>query len=258
MGLVSVGEALARARQERGLSIEDVTAATRIRGGLIRSIENDDFASCGGAVYARGHIRNISRVLDIDPVPLVAEFDRTHADESVPAPALVPAASVDPEVAHAEPKRANWAAAMAVALVAIIVLSAISLIGGKKGSSSRQTANDNTPSQVPTSTAPSTPGTPPPSNVAQLPSTGATALVRVVADRTWLQVWTLDGHELYQGILTKGDSKVFRNKRGGLRLLIGNAPAVDLVANGRDIGAPRAQGVVAHVTIQRGGDVQFA
>ena len=253
---MSVGEALARARQERGLSIEDITAATRIRGGLIRNIENDDFASCGGAVYARGHIRNIARVLDIDPTPLVAEFDRTHADESAPAPALVPAASVDPEVAHAEPKRANWAAAMAVALVAIIVLSAISLIGGHKGSSSRQTANDGKPAPTPSSSSPSTPSSPPPSNaVAQL--SGATALVRVVADRTWLQVWTLDGHELYQGILTKGDSKVFRNKRG-LRLLIGNAPAVDLVANGRDIGAPRATGVVAHVTIQRGGGVQFA
>jgi cytoskeleton protein RodZ len=252
---VSVGETLALARQERGLSVEDVTAATRIRGGLIRSIENDDFHACGGAVYARGHIRNISRVLDIDPAPLVAEFDRAHSDEAAPAPALVPGASVDPEVAHAEPRRANWAAAMAVALVAIIVLSAVSLIGGNKGSSSRQTANDK-PSNVPTSTPPSTPGTPPPSGaVAQL--SGATALVRVVSDRTWLQVWTLDGHELYQGILSKGASKVFRNKHG-LRLLIGNAPAVDLVANGRDLGAPRAQGVVAHVTIQRGGGVQYA
>jgi hypothetical protein len=170
----------------------------------------------------------------------------------------VPGASIDPGVAHAEPKRPNWAAAMAVALVAIIVLSAVSLIGNSKGSSPRQTANDNTPTHPPASSAPSTPGTPAPSDVAQLPASGATALVRVVSDRTWLQVWTLDGHELYQGILSKGATKIFRNKRGGLRLLIGNAPAVDLVANGRDIGAPRAQGVVAHVTIQRGGDVQFA
>ena len=253
---MSVGESLARAREERGLSVEDVTAATRIRGGLIRSIESDDFRPCGGAVYARGHIRNISRVLGIDPAPLVEEFDRTHSDEAPPAPELVPAAHVDPEVAHSEPKRANWAAAMAVALVAIIVLSAISLIDNNKGSSPRQTANDKPPSTQPTSAPATTPGTPPPSDaVAQL--TGATALVRVVNDRTWLQVWTLDGHELFQGILSKGASKVFRNKHG-LRLLIGNAPAVDLVANGRDIGAPRAQGVVAHVTIQRGGGVQFA
>ena len=251
---MSVGETLTRARQERGLSVEDVTAATRIRAGLIRSIENDDFAPCGGAVYARGHIRSIARVLDIDAGPLVAEFDRAHSDEAPPQPMLVPAAAVDPGVAHAEPKRANWAAAMAVTLVVICILAAVSLVSGNKQSSSRQTANNGTPAPTPSTTGPSTPASPPPSAVAQL--SGATALVRVINDRTWLQVWTIDGHELYQGILTKGDSKVFRNKRG-LRLLIGNAPAVDLVANGRDIGAPRAQGVVAHVTIQRGG-VQFA
>ena len=252
---MSVGESLARARQERGLSVEDVTTSTRIRGGLIRSIENDDFTPCGGAVYARGHIRNISRVLGIDPAPLIEEFDRTHSDEAAPAPALVPAAHIDPQVAHAEPKRANWAAAMAVALVAICILAAVNLVSGNKGSSSRQAAHNGRPAPRPSTTAPATPGTPPPSAVAQL--TGATALVRVVSDRTWLQVWTLDGHELFQGILSKGDSKVFRNKHG-LRLLIGNAPAVDLIANGRDIGAPRAQGVVAHVTIQRSGGVQFA
>jgi cytoskeleton protein RodZ len=255
--LVSVGETLTRARQEQGLSVEDITAATRIRSGLIRAIENDDFAPCGGAVYARGHIRSIARVLDIDSAPLVAEFDQEHSDEAPPAPALVPAATVDPEVAHSEPKRANWAAAMVVALLAIIVLSAVSLINGHD-SSPRQTASDHSPTPSATSASPTTPGTPPPSGaVAQLPTNSATALVRVVADRTWLQVWTLDGRELYQGLLSKGASKVFRNKHG-LRLLIGNAPAVDLVANGRDLGAPRAQGVVAHVTIQRGGDVQFA
>ncbi|HET7529711.1 MAG TPA: helix-turn-helix domain-containing protein [Mycobacteriales bacterium] len=252
---MSVGETLTRARQERGLSVEDVTNATRIRSGLIRAIENDEFGPCGGAVYARGHIRNIARVLEVDPVPLVEEFDRAHADEAPPAPALVPAATVDPEVAHAEPKRANWAAAMVVALVAIIVLAAVSLVSGHGSSSPRQTASDHRPTPAPSSAPATTPGTPPPSDaVAQL--SGATALVRVVSDRTWLQVWTLDGHELFQGILTKGASKVFRNKHG-LRLLIGNAPAVDLVANGRDLGAPRAQGVVAHVTIQRD-DVQFA
>src|SRR3954451_879301 len=101
MKLVSVGETLTRARQERGLSVEDVTAATRIRAGLIRSIESDDFAPCGGAVYARGRIRSISRVVELAPPPPVVEFDRTHWDEPPPQPALVPGAMIDPEVAHA-------------------------------------------------------------------------------------------------------------------------------------------------------------
>ncbi len=254
---MSVGETLTRARQERGLSVEDVTAVTRIRSGLIRSIENDDFRPCGGAVYARGHIRNICRVLELDPIPLIAEFDRTHADETVPAPALVPAAAVDPEVAHSEPKRPNWAAAMAVALVVICVLAGVSLVTGKGGSSPRQAASDNQPTPGPTSTTPATRGTPPPSAVAELPTNTATALVRVQRATTWLSVETLTGKVLFQGLLSPGAHRLFKSG-AGLRLTIGNAPAVDLVANGRDIGAPRAQGVVAHVTIQRGGEVQFA
>jgi len=252
---VTVGETLTRARQERGLSVEDVTAATRIRAGLVRAIEADDFSPCGGAVYARGHIRNIGRVLGIDPEPLVAEFDRSHADEV--ANVVVAPPTPDPAAAHTEPKRPNWAAAMAVTLVVVCILAAVSLITGR-GHGSRTTANDGRHSpSASTSSSPSAQPTAPPSIVAQVPDNTAVALIRVVSDRTWLQVWTIDGHELFQGILTKGDSKLFKNARG-LRLLIGNAPAVDLVANGRDLGAPRSQGLVAHVTIQRGGSVQFA
>jgi len=253
---VSVGETLTRARQERGLSVEDVTAATRIRAGLVRAIEADDFNPCGGAVYARGHIRSISRVLGIDSEPLVAEFDRGHLDET--SSVVVPAQAPDPEAARAEPKRPNWTAAMAVALVAICILAAVSLITSRGGSQQSADRHGRTPQATKTTPPPASATASPPSGaVAQVPVNTAVALVRVVADRTWLQVWTLDGRELYQGLLSKGDSKIFKNK-GGLRLLIGNAPAVDLVANGRDLGAPRSQGNVAHVTIQRGGDVQFA
>ena len=78
---MSVGEDLARAREACGMSVEDVSSATRIRAGLIRSIEADDFDACGGAVYARGHLRSIARAIGADPDPLVAEFDRTHQPE---------------------------------------------------------------------------------------------------------------------------------------------------------------------------------
>jgi cytoskeleton protein RodZ len=83
----SIGARLRAAREERGLLVEDVSEVTRIRGGLVRSIEADEFAACGGAVYARGHLRAIAAVVGLDPVPLVAEFDRLNG-----APASVPVA----------------------------------------------------------------------------------------------------------------------------------------------------------------------
>jgi hypothetical protein len=253
---VSVGQSLVAAREERGLSVEDVSTATRIRAGLIRAIEADDFSGCGGGVYARGHIRSISRTVGIDPEPLIAEFDRGHLDD--PAPALVPTPAVDPDAAaRADGRRPNWAAAMAVALVVICVLAAISLVGNNR--SPKKTAQNEAPHPRPTSSAsasPTTPASPPSGAVAKIPD-GAIALVRVHSSPTWMSVTTFSGRKLFEGLLAAGERRVFRDAKG-LRLTIGNAPAVDLVANGQDVGAPRSQGNVAHVTIARGSEVQYA
>ena len=256
---MSVGETLARAREAAGLSVEELSAQTRIRGGLIRQIEADDFTGCGGAVYARGHLRSLAKAIGTDPEELVAEFDRSHADE--PAPALVPVPAVDPhEAARAERKQPNWAAAMAVALVVICVLAGVSLLGNRHSGGSHNTANGpGQPTAPPASSTPSStpPASPPPNSVARVPTDQAVALVRVTSDRTWMSVSTLSGRLLFQGLLASGQQKLFKDAHG-LRLTIGNAPAVDLVANGHDLGSPKSQGNVAHVTIARGGNVQYA
>ena len=255
---MSVGETLTRAREAAGLTVEDLSAQTRIRAGLIRQIEADDFAGCGGAVYARGHLRSLAKVTGLDADELVAEFDRSHANE--PAPALVPVPAVDPhEAARADRKQPNWAAAMAVALVVICVLAGISLIGNR-GSSSHNTAGRSQPPASPAPSATSSspkPASPPPGSVARVRTDQAIALIRVTNDQTWMSVSTLSGRLLFQGLLGAGQQRIFKDGKG-LRLIIGNAPAVDLVANGRDLGSPRSQGNVAHVTIARGGDVQYA
>jgi transcriptional regulator with XRE-family HTH domain len=82
---VGIGGALAEARTEAGLTIAQVSERTRIRETIIRSIELDDYSSCGGDYYARGHIRAIARVVGTDPVPLIEEYDAEHMPEPEPA-----------------------------------------------------------------------------------------------------------------------------------------------------------------------------
>jgi Helix-turn-helix domain len=72
---MSIGETLAEARREAGLTVTQVSQRTRIRETIIRGIEQDDYAPCGGDFYARGHVRSIARVVGTDPVPLIAEYD---------------------------------------------------------------------------------------------------------------------------------------------------------------------------------------
>ena len=72
---VSIGGTLAEARHRAGLTVSDVSAHTRIREGLIRAIEQDEFQGCGGHFYARGHIRAIASVVGADPQALISEYD---------------------------------------------------------------------------------------------------------------------------------------------------------------------------------------
>jgi len=75
---VPIGETLAQARHEAGLTLAQVSQQTRIRQTIIRKIEEDDYSECGGDFYARGHIRAIAKVVGADPEPLIQEYDTRH------------------------------------------------------------------------------------------------------------------------------------------------------------------------------------
>jgi hypothetical protein len=69
------------------MTVSEVSQRTRIRETIIRDIERDDFASCGGDYYARGHIRAIARAIGTDAVPLIAEYDAARMPQPEPEPA---------------------------------------------------------------------------------------------------------------------------------------------------------------------------
>lgn len=71
----AIGEVLQKARLAAGLTVEDLSKATRIRVAIIRAIENGNFAVCGGDVYARGHIRVFAKAVDLDPGGLLQQYD---------------------------------------------------------------------------------------------------------------------------------------------------------------------------------------
>ena len=75
---MSIGQALAEARGQAGLTVAEVSQRTRIREKIIRGIEDDDYSSCGGDFYARANIRGIAKAVGADPGPLIREYDEAH------------------------------------------------------------------------------------------------------------------------------------------------------------------------------------
>jgi len=80
-----IGPELTAARTRLGLSVDDLAERTRIRPHVIESIEVDDFAPCGGDVYARGHLRTLARILGKDAEPLLALFEERYATAPINA-----------------------------------------------------------------------------------------------------------------------------------------------------------------------------
>jgi cytoskeleton protein RodZ len=73
---MSVGQMLNEARVARGMTLEDLAQATKLRASILAAMEGDDFSHCGGRVYARGQLRAMAPVLGLDPDDLVDEFER--------------------------------------------------------------------------------------------------------------------------------------------------------------------------------------
>jgi Helix-turn-helix domain len=113
---VSIGEVLASARSQAGLTITQVSQRTRIRATIIGGIERDDFSGCGGDFYARGHIRAIARAVGADGEPLVGEYDSSHGTPQASTGAGIPGPLAPLRLRQR--RRPNWSVALLAALAA--------------------------------------------------------------------------------------------------------------------------------------------
>jgi transcriptional regulator with XRE-family HTH domain len=75
---MSIGDALAEARRQAGLTVAQVGQQTGIRETIITAIEGDDYSACGDDSYARGYIRSIARAVGADPEPLIRVYNTTR------------------------------------------------------------------------------------------------------------------------------------------------------------------------------------
>lgn len=84
------GEHLKREREMRGVSLEEVSSATRISTRFLVAIESGQWDQLPGGAFNRGFIRSTSRYLGLDEDGMVAEYSlETTTNGSTHAPARV-------------------------------------------------------------------------------------------------------------------------------------------------------------------------
>jgi cytoskeletal protein RodZ len=223
---VSIGDTLADARRQAGLTITQVSQQTRIRESIIAAIEQGDFTACGGDFYARGHIRSIASVVGLDPMPLIREYDEEHGP-----PAAMRAAEVfEPAtpIKIREPRRFGFGKAIAVLLLAAIgfgVYHLVSTNNTKKSVATTATLRPTTPTTTPTPHPTAKP-------VAHKPKAPEAVIRLVAVQNCWVALTNASGQQLYQGTILAGTTKTWHEKHP-VSMVIGNPMGIVLTVNGK-------------------------
>ncbi|AXI81593.1 DUF4115 domain-containing protein [Peterkaempfera bronchialis] len=250
--LPTIGRILASARIDAALTVDQVSAATRVRVPIVHAIEEDDYSRCGGDFYARGHIRAIAKAVGVDGDALVARYDAAHGGD--PASAR-PVQIFEAERIRTERRRPNWTAAMIAAIVAVVALIGFNLVNGKNQPATEKAASTPLPSRK--SSAPVTVRpTPPATQRTESPIAAAPAdkvTVKLVAQDgdSWVSAMDSQGNTLFQKNLQSGENQTFTDPKR-IRLVLGNAGAVHLYVNGKDLGPAGEEGQVVRLTYTPG------
>jgi cytoskeleton protein RodZ len=217
---VTLGEQLVAARKRAGLSIDEVSARTRIRPGLLQAMEAGDFSRCGGNFYARGHLRSIAKVLGADPDHLMAEFNEHHATPEVEPTRGQERADGRLPTVHAG--RPRWAVVLGAILVGLMGWGMVRLFTLPNDVEATAVPSTPTPSVTDTGTT----VTPRPVPTTPTPRPRPTQVrLTIVADNggTYLLLRNFNGEYLFSGSLTKGVQQSLTYK--GMILVTVDVPA---------------------------------
>ena len=235
---MSIGDALADARRQAGLTITQVSQRTCIRETIIRGIEHDDFSACGGDFYARGHIRSVARSVGADDEELIREYDAVHG-----APRAIRAADVfEPAtpIKIKERRRPNWSLAMVLVLAVIAGYGIYRVVDSGPAHPARAQASSG---QLPVhhhthpAAATSTPSVAPAS-----PAASPNVVISLTAIQDcWVEFTKPDGRFLSQAYVVGGTSKTWSFSRA-VNMDIGNPGGIVLTVNGKKLGSPGTAG----------------
>jgi cytoskeletal protein RodZ len=83
--LESLGQKLKNAREEKGLSFDEISRETNIAGRYLEALEREDFAAFPGEPYILGFLRNYGEALSLD-VPELLSLYRALKIQEQPVP----------------------------------------------------------------------------------------------------------------------------------------------------------------------------
>ena len=242
---MSLGSMITKARKDAGLSIDDLSAATNIRGTLLREMESNNFSQCGGETYARGHLRNIAIKLNVEPQIFLTAFEdeQMHVDRSMQALLVENNVMREPK----EARKVSWKVLVTISIASLFVAGLAQIIVSNDSAPDIPVAVEE--SATPTASPEATTATEvvPTEEPTVSTGQGVEVIINAVRAKSWLFVSDSSGRVLFSGQIPQGVTKTFSSD-AQLNLKIGNAGGVDVSVNGKKIDSLGADGQVVSVS----------
>ncbi len=230
---MTIGEKLRSAREAQGKTIQEASAATRIKPSYLEALEAERFDELGGNVYAKGFLRSYASYLDLDPAALLEEY-RAHERPETPVFERAPRALSGLGLERSRRAPSSLVVVAIVFVSIVLVASLWSLLKPPRATPPSPLGAATPPVASTTTTIRSAPTT-----TTQAEPEGVTVVLRYLG-RSWTRV-TTDGKVSFEGIPGASERRTFKADRS-LELMLGAPSVVELTVNGKAIGIADTSG----------------
>jgi cytoskeletal protein RodZ len=220
------GRRLKQAREHRGVSLRQISNATKIGMSALEALERNDFSRLPGGIFSRAFVRSYAVEVGLDPDETIQEFLEQLPNGS-PATAYSALQHEDHEAVESE--RRTAAAFVRLAAVSVPLIATILYFG-----STGRPVSPRIPEAVSLSGSHDVPH-----EGAEVPAPEATSgpvvierlTVTIAAlDDCWVAA-SVDGNRAIERLMRRGDQETVE-VRGELLLTAGNAAALAMTVNG--------------------------
>ncbi|MES1943795.1 cytoskeletal protein RodZ [Salinisphaera sp. PC39] len=261
---LSPGERLRRAREDKGLSLDELAAQTLLSRSTLVALEENDFERLSQPVFVRGYYRKCAKVLDLPEDELMTAYAEYTG---VPGPRPASPGQVDVIPQDVTPR--SWRA-LSLLLTVAFVVAALAVVwwlvprltgglgddgttpavdrgafersalqppaGGEASGQETQAAGANAPDTTGASseTPPARTSEPAAPETETTTAAGSARLELRFEARSWVEVRDATGARLLDGILPAGSERMLEGEPP-YQVSLGNAPAVELRLGGRPV-----------------------
>jgi cytoskeleton protein RodZ len=253
------GEALRAAREQAGLSLQEVGQRLKMPAKVLQALEAGQWDQSGGAVFVRGQLRSYGRLLKVDVEPFLQQ-----ADAVVARPAELVSHSHTPRFQYffeSFKRRAIYVVLTLVIATPVwmalrpssgpasdATTASLDVVPGTQGASSEPAGESLQPAIKP-------PAAPYVASMAPLPRTATPWLSLSFKGDSWVEVNAPDGRKVEHALLKAGDERRYAQGEVG-RVKLGDATAVEVQQSGSTVDlTPYQRANVARFTVSSEGSL---